>query len=1274
MPMNAVPLDRRFVEIPSAYQHDDIPLDEAWSGYFRSAPKLWDALEQEYRVVILADAGAGKTFELRNAAERLASAGKNAFFIRVEDVDDNFDAAFEIGSAQAFEAWLHGTDEAWFFLDSVDEVRLTRPRAFEDAMHAFGRRIRNARHRAHVYISSRPYAWRMSLDRMLIEEVLPFEQLQLERGLDADDADSEDAIEGGIAIDEGEHGQALSSALRLYMLAPLDTADIKRFAEQSGVADPSAFIDELERRALLTLAQLPFDLADLIATWLEAAQLESRLDVLQSSIARQLADATAAFKPLSPNDATQGAELLAMAALLTGLAGIALPGSPVEDAIDPCAILEGWSHDRIAALLKSGLFGDPIYDQVRFRHREVRELLAARWMAAQLSSDAGRFEVERMVFRNNFREEIIPPRVRPVLPWLILFDEAIRTRLLKDHPDIAIEGGDASRLSPEVRRAMLATLIAKIIDPISSVRGPHNNEIARIAQPDLANDVSTLIDQYADNDDAIFVLGRLVWQGKMASALPRLITIATDPERGIYARIAAIRAVMSVGTPEQGYALWTKVNADETLIPRQLVAELANNAEPTTRSVQLLVASLDRLEPRREIEVTGLSHALHEFIDRLPIGPDGQPEELLVDLASGLLGFLEREPFIDRGECHVSEEFRWLMPMALHCIERLIATHRPAALSDTAYRILAAAPAVKFWGSDEYRSRKSAIDRLLPKWPELNDALFWWTIDRHKDSEGAKGENVTDDWSVSWLGHFWFFDQTSFNRLVGWVRERSDPDDQLIALSRAVRTLNELGRPDALLAALRDAVAGNAALEEALERKLNPVDDTKRRIDEYDQLRKDNREQRKASNLVARAGFVRRLTENPDLVRHPPGLRADEFSNDQYRLMMTIQGSEARSSRAGGTNWRALIPEFGLEVATAYRDAAVAFWRAYDPGIRSEGANTSAIPYALMFAMAGLEIDFSEDEARIGTLGVRERRRALRFIFWELNGFPAWFEAFHRRWPKQSTDFVWNEIRWELENSVGQSIHYALHDIVFHAPWLHAELGRRLYEWLSDDEAPNLECLATCRAIMIGGGIPASDIATLATAKLGSDQTPPDQIITWHAIRTDADPAVAVPALKALQGANMIVGPSQFGASFSSALIGSRGSPRTFFGEYRTPSYLKDLYVLTHQWVKVGDDIHRAGTGAYSPTVRDDAQDAREQLFGLLTADPAEMSNQKIAELSNDHPEPTYRPYMRERAYAHATANGDEAPWTADQVARLALRIKTRAAGEPIKSKPDATA
>ena len=75
-------------------------------------PQRWHEIENDFRVLIIADPGAGKTFEAQARALKIKARGRHAFFIRIEKIDANFDQAFEVGTASEFARWLASTEKA----------------------------------------------------------------------------------------------------------------------------------------------------------------------------------------------------------------------------------------------------------------------------------------------------------------------------------------------------------------------------------------------------------------------------------------------------------------------------------------------------------------------------------------------------------------------------------------------------------------------------------------------------------------------------------------------------------------------------------------------------------------------------------------------------------------------------------------------------------------------------------------------------------------------------------------------------------------------------------------------------------------------------------------------------------------------------------------------------------------------------------------------------------------------------------------------------------
>lgn len=781
-----------------------------------------------------------------------------------------------------------------------------------------------------------------------------------------------------------------------------------------------------------------------------------------------------------------------------------------------------------------------------------------------------------------------------------------------------------------------------------------NSAIERIATPDLAEDALILLETYRANDDVVFFIGRLVWQGEMTSCAPLLLDIAVDTARGKYARIAAIRGVMSVGDATLKDRVWETIAADPSLLDRSVFAELLDGAPLTLNGVELVLRTLEHVMPHERFNGSGLGYALHEFINRLPVMADAADEHPIGRLVDGLNSFLEREPYIRRGECHVSEEFAWLMPAALHAVDRLVAARSTAALLPSALAVLRNMPALRFWGGGDIDEYKTSLAQNLPRWRELNDLLYWTSIEACRAQHEAKGEVLRDDWQMAYIGHFWDFGPEDFERCLGWITERTG-NDRFIALSRCLQLYAQADRPSAWLAPLHAAVADDLALSEFLEARLNPKPNpAMQKMNPEHRRWKRNNDARDRKRKKDRADWVRTLQANPDRVLHPVGLNPGEFSSDQYYLLSSVMGGGVSTSREDGANWRALIPEFGEPVARAFRDAAIAHWRVYRPTLRSEGGDTGSTPYSLIFAMTGLAIEANEDSAFALRLTEDEARLAFRYVTWELNGFPEWFEPLYRAFPEIGRDAVTAELGWELAHSVGdQSFHYILHDILYHAPWLHAEMAPLILNWLRAHDVPNSDALRYCLNILAGSGTAPDKLAQLAADKARGSALE-DHRPRWFALWVDADPSAAIPALETHLGGLSTNGGSDFAQQFVVALLGDRHGTGMRVGAYRTAEHLKALYVLMHRHIRIAEDIERAGKGAYSPTTRDDAQDARNTLFNMLVEVPGPDAYAAMKTLELDHPEPDYRNWMAVRARQRATRDADEPLWSVEQVREFA--------------------
>lgn len=789
-----------------------------------------------------------------------------------------------------------------------------------------------------------------------------------------------------------------------------------------------------------------------------------------------------------------------------------------------------------------------------------------------------------------------------------------------------------------------------------------NTDIAHIALSDLEKDALELLERHKDDDDVVFFLARFVWQGKFVTCVPILETIAIDSNRGRYARITAIRAVVALGDDACMLRLWQAM-AKEGNVDRQILAELIEGLPGDGRYLDYLMGALERAEPYERYDTTGLDRALHNLVDRMDVFTSGDGTQALIRFVKALTPFLEREPFIERGECHLSEEYAWLMPIALHAVDRLVIAGSPDALSPQALDILRNMPALRFWRQSEIEEYRAQLHQTVPRWPELNDVLYWRSIEERRAFVEAKSdERVTEDWRIAFMHPFWRFGPEDFDRVSNWVGSKPLLDDRLVALSRAFRLYRDNEKPEGWLERLRDECADLPELRDQLEHLVNPPPPSKavREMEEEHAKSELERELEASEQNRYREEWINLLRENPSRITHPEGLEPGQLSRDQYYLMASINDHGDWVNRGYIAEWRSLEDEFGPDVARAYRDATMAHWRHYEPELLSEGAEGGGIPYALIFGLAGLAIEAEESEHFPEGLAPEEARRALRYVTWELNGYPSWFEALYAAFPEEGLDAVRQELLWELESRAkGGEPHHVLHDTLYHAPWLHEHVAPIIYDWLRENHLVRPDGLRYALAILAGGGVSAERMAELASIKV-KDPKEVDHWPRWYALWVSTDPEPAIKTLESALESMSDEDAETFSQIFAVDLVGGRHASGQTYAAFRTPEILKCLYVLMHREIRVENDIERAGKGVYSPTLRDDAQDARNQLFSLLSEIPGRETYDAIAALAEDHPAEGHRKWMLLRARERAVKDADEPAWTDEQFCDVSGELSKR--------------
>jgi len=1233
-----VPLDRSFHELAISEDGGDEAALHRLLG--REKALRWPDLLAHARVILLSEAGSGKTEEIRHMTRHLRDEGKPAFFLRIEHVVQDFESSFEEGTLAEFDAWVATGQEGWLLLDSVDEARLSDPKDFERAIRKLGVKLRSVLQDAHIVITGRTNAWRPKTDLLLCKRELPYTPPT--RTVDAPTEDSSDAI---VATSDNQTGKTPRDPFRIVALDDLYGEQVDRFATAKGITDLKAFKSAIEKAEAWSFTTRPLDLAETIEFWRTHLRIGSRLELMRSSIAKRLEERDqdrSEARPITAEKILLGVRLVAAAATLAQQSSIRVPdgqenanGLPIRD------VLTDWDDVDCATLLGRPIFDEGIYGTVRFHHRSVREYLTAEWLHGLIVDDGSRAKIEGLFFRRQYGIDVIVPTMRPILPWLALLDGRILERVVRLAPEVLFEGGDPSKLPLEIRQIILRQTCEQMAQPAHGRSMMDYAAVQRFTDLDLADDIGALLDQYAADDDIVWFLLRMVWQGDIKALANKAKHFALT-SRAKYTRIAAIRALTGLGAPADAAEVRTAFLTEGAPLRRDWVAEFLPTLPTVAEGIAWLLAALGHAARKKQFETDSLSDGLLSLANDWPL-------DRLVDLNEGLFTLLRHEPMIERRHCEISEVHGWVGRAAAQIVIRLIETRHPAALSATTLSILRMLPIAQDYGRDIFSDVRKDLPDLVRAWPDLNYALFWQCVAEERVARSrAKEERLVDYWHVSMFGAYWGFGAFDFDRFCADIAGRPLLDDRLVALTLAFQLYRQNSRPRSWRERMKKLVKGEPELESTLAALLNPPAQGRRSWRRQDAAWK-RRAARRAERDAQQLQRSKEILATRTATLRDPG-KPNLVTNDQYYLHHRLQSAEGQHNRWTDGNWRSLIPQFGEEIATAFRDGAVRFWRTGRSKLRSEGAVANTTPFAAIFGLTGLEIEARETDDWLAAVSAADAVTATCFALHELNGFPTWLPKMYEAYPAEVTKVLLVEIAHELATETQESeSHYVLYDASWSGQWMWDRIAPQLLPALRAKRV-NPRNLGYLLSIVQGSSIDDATIARIAAQKARATRN----LIfapVWFATWTGVDPEAAIPALAArLAEMNDPADRTKLAARFIVALLGGRSQHGRVRQAYRTIPHMKTLYLLMHRYIREKDDIQRAGRGVYSPEIRDDAQDARNALFAFIKETPGKHAYLALMEMARAHPEEDSRPWMSFHAKTKAAIDADVTAWTPGEV------------------------
>ncbi|MES2686316.1 MAG: hypothetical protein V4706_05795 [Pseudomonadota bacterium] len=1065
--------------------------EQDWSEYLGldKGKNTWKDLRDKPLVVVIGEAGIGKTIEFEMEVRRLRSAGKPAFFVALNQLVDS--ESWELALADSFEGyerWKASNEVAYFFLDAVDEARLRSHTDFVRALSVIQKVLRGSWNRVRIVISSRLTDWSIESVKMAVDTHLgkPIAKALLSP---TETPASEIGI-GNTALNVVRLPLVDALELVVVSLDPLSTAEAKRLADALGVCDAKIFWNAVADGSYEFMATRPLDLGWMVRLWNEKRSLGTYRELIDFNIENRLTEVNpsylAAGAVLSQDQLRKGAEQLAAAAELSGRAYIATGSVPTvkADEVAPLSVLSDWQPNEVARLLSAAVFDEATFGRVRFHHRTTRAYLAACWVDRQLVIGVPFHRVLTLFSASPFGTTVLIPSRRWALCWLAAINVKAREWLTRHFPEMLLFDGD-----PEAWDSLSAD--HAFMAYVQRLRGGlrtdwYNNQsefrrVGRSLSPGLVAGLLATPELPARVTTALFPVAKHGRLRDCADAVFGIYKNATASERE---HRYALEVLEAIATPEQRKAIRADLISGH-LTSNGLIAAALPAIDWQGLSVAQLGALFRATKPEEGYGGGPMAQTLKE--DLLPLVTATSADILLCAVLEALPRPEAGKRFRRFSESDQPER-AWLLEVLPDCFERLLAllpktnSNYPDSCVEAAERLEALRDS-GFTDREEFRR----IHALVAEHPGLR-----WQI----ALEIAQSENIAHStcrltWGMNCLVTF---EAADISELIVRANDVDVSQDVrniwfMVGLEVTMRGLKGRARTHALaaLASGPDGVARKARI--AMQRaSWASGARTSRKWKTEEGAQKRERQIQHEKNKAQFLGDVEHIRD----------------ASHKGSLHWLIHYSYERAGRKSFTlvDYELIARDFGQAVADALAAGLKVVWATAgtpDPAAYKDGA----VPWDALTALAGLHTLLDEG-VDIASLSDADAGRAAKLAVWELNGPPNWFEPLARAHGSVVSEALrpWIESEAQLTTDAHR-LRGGLEIALRCSTEVRSALLAPLVPMVSDGRIRHPETLKDVVKALRAGGLIAADVFfDLCRARVVASLSPEGLIGEMHWLRT----------------------------------------------------------------------------------------------------------------------------------------------------------------------------
>ncbi len=1225
-------------------------------------PFGWPDLLAKRRVVILAEAGSGKTEELTAQACLQTAAGKFAFYATVQDVGrDGLESALRPVGRARLNAWRSSSESGWFFIDSIDEAKLDNIR-LERALRQIASGIVGAEGRAHIVLSGRHTDWEFARDARRLNEELP-----LSRESVAEPVPPLDELIRRVLRHEKPPEPTPAETPLIVVMAPLDADKVRTYAAAKNAPELDSLIDAIQAANMWDFARRPLDLDWIVRYWRDHGRLGSFTAMIEASLrerVREVDPDRARRDSLDAERAQRGLERIGAALVLGRQTTIAIPDkdAPIEDARPAVTIddvLPDWPSEDRQQLLTRPAFDPATFGRARLHNDNegvVRAYLAARWLHRLRQVNLPRRRLHDFLFSRTYGVELIKPSMLETAAWLSLWDESVATEVIRRAPFLLFTAGDPASLPQATRRAVLKALIERMRRdeeiPLLDL-----GSLARFAQPDVAPALRAIWETDKGNAEIRRFVLRLIWLGKLGECADIAEAASFGQFPDLYTAITAGRALLAAGDDRQrtNYAEYVRRNCAS--IPATVVWEAVEDLFPRPINVDDLLAILAVVH-LGDGEGGGFNLDWHgaDLAAKLATAAE------LTQLIDGLLSQLEPEPPDPDADDSSSRDAQYATTLAT-AAERLLELSPPNAAPETA--IDAVLRSDRRFDRTQRRLKKGAdAVEQLHRTPERRRAAFWRAADRLGNHRILTGRPLLHVFQMKFLGWRPGLVLTDIDWLLADAPGRGRATERQLAINTALSLwLNEGQQDESLKARIAAVAASDSDMQAAYTEWFTPRVKSAEEIKGEEELAKSMRagEQAQAEREQSWVDFVTQMRADPVKLQQLLPTAPNTVDGRVYDLWQLLRQAVRGSSRYAIETVAPIAEIAGQEVATAFAERLSEIWRNWKPTLHSERAPNERNQISTIDCMciAGVSIEAASRPNWAALLTKEQAVRAAEFATLEINGFADWIGALAAAWPAAVEQVLAKEAGSDLGNPT-PGVHYQTLEDIHRGPESLARL-MSLALWRKLQTRPGLNQLALRPLLpILVRGLPEVERGDLYTLVLYRFQGTDDPQVCAHYLGA----AYAINA----QGATdaLVAKLDRLGVADKTALVervlpqivGSRWGRSEPSAVALDLAILERLVLLAYRIVRIEDDRDRANKGVYSPDERDEAQEARSAAFKALVSMPGAATFEAILRLIDTPGFPIPASRLRALAHDRAAEDAEHAAWTAGEARQVEERFE----------------